>query len=193
MSEPFSKLNIHSMWHWWKLDWWEMPSRHKCVCTISHVIVADVTSVKQAEREGGGHWGAKEGDTTHLPQSKPKQPSIRRRCESGHKTDKKCINYMNARTAFINESNDRVEIFHIYCRKSQVWTPTKTKTQEWRFKTQWQFSLCQRTFYVAVVIKLDLWLQKFSITIQQHLSTERFREWPIMHNILWSPSNQYRE
>jgi hypothetical protein len=49
MSGPFSKLNIHSMGHLWKLDQLEMPSKQSSVCTISHVILADVTSVKQAD------------------------------------------------------------------------------------------------------------------------------------------------
>jgi hypothetical protein len=32
MSGPFSKLNIHSVWHWWKLDLLEKPSRWSSVC-----------------------------------------------------------------------------------------------------------------------------------------------------------------
>jgi hypothetical protein len=33
----------HSVEHWWKLNQLEMLSRQRRVCTISHVIVADVT------------------------------------------------------------------------------------------------------------------------------------------------------
>jgi hypothetical protein len=43
------KINIPSVEHWWKLDRLEMPSRRSSVCTASHVIVSDVTSVKQAD------------------------------------------------------------------------------------------------------------------------------------------------
>jgi hypothetical protein len=49
VSGPFSKLNVHSVGHWWKQDQLEMPSRWSSVCTASHVIVADVTSAKQAD------------------------------------------------------------------------------------------------------------------------------------------------
>lgn len=44
VSEPFSKLNTHSIGQWWKLDLLEMPSRQSNVCTIFHMIMADVTS-----------------------------------------------------------------------------------------------------------------------------------------------------
>jgi hypothetical protein len=49
MSGPFSKLNIHSVGHWWKLDGSEMPGRRSSVCTAFHVTVADVASAKQAD------------------------------------------------------------------------------------------------------------------------------------------------
>jgi hypothetical protein len=50
MSGPFSRLDIHSVGHWWKLDQLEMPSRRstRSLWTISHVTVADVTSAEQA-------------------------------------------------------------------------------------------------------------------------------------------------
>jgi hypothetical protein len=49
VSGLFSKLNIQSMRHWWKLGRIEMSSRRSSLCTISHVIVADVTSSKQVD------------------------------------------------------------------------------------------------------------------------------------------------
>jgi hypothetical protein len=49
ISGPFSKINLHSVGHGWKLDRWEMPSRQSSACTIYHVTVAGVTSVKHAD------------------------------------------------------------------------------------------------------------------------------------------------
>jgi hypothetical protein len=34
MSGPFSKLNIHSVEHWWKLEWLEIPSTWSSVYGI---------------------------------------------------------------------------------------------------------------------------------------------------------------
>jgi hypothetical protein len=49
ISGPFSKPNIHSMGHWWKLNWLQMPSRQSSVCKAPHMIVADVTFVKHRD------------------------------------------------------------------------------------------------------------------------------------------------
>jgi hypothetical protein len=41
MLGPSSKLNIHSVGHWWTLNQLEMPGRWSSVCIVLHVNVAD--------------------------------------------------------------------------------------------------------------------------------------------------------
>lgn len=42
--EPFSKSNMHSIGQWWKLDLLKIPCRQSNICTIFHMIMADVTA-----------------------------------------------------------------------------------------------------------------------------------------------------